>query len=294
LLSWEASTDTGSGIAGYALCRDGVKIAALGAADLSYQDTHLSPGINYAYTLTAIDLAGNESLVAQTTGNPSLEGDTEPPSAPAGLTAENAPGSVVLRWTAATDNIGVAGYIIYRGLSADSLTEIDRTTGSLLQYSDRSVDFNQTYYYRIEAYDPTGNQSAADSEQVVSITTEAAVISEVRLDMAKNDFGYAVSREINLGVYANSGAPAASAAVWYEKWNGLDESLGTTEVTLEFNLKEAPEGFYLAGFSLPEGTIRINRILATVGDESHQAEREGLFPIHLCRMVTDRASGWKG
>lgn len=276
LLSWEASTDTGSGLKEYALYRDGVKIASPASADSSYQDTHLSPGTNYTYLLKAMDRAGNESEPAQTIGNPSSEGDTIPPTAPSGVVAENQQGRVLLRWNAATDNIGVAGYIIYRGEDTETLFEIHRTEGALLQYEDRSVGFNKPYYYRVDAYDASGNQSLPAAGEIVPITTEAPVISEILLEMDKNTYGYAADREIQLGVYANAGASVSVAAITYEQWMGMDVSLGSEAKTMEVILTEAPEGFYSTAFTLPEGTSRINGILIGVGDESYQAEKEAL------------------
>jgi regulation of enolase protein 1 (concanavalin A-like superfamily) len=60
-LSWSASTDSGSGIAGYRLYRDGVAMADV--VGTSYLDTELTPNTNYTYTVSAFDASvpANES-----------------------------------------------------------------------------------------------------------------------------------------------------------------------------------------------------------------------------------------
>jgi len=58
-VAWSASTDAGSGVAGYRVYRDGVLVATV--TELLYIDGGLSAGQTYAYRVAAIDAAGNES-----------------------------------------------------------------------------------------------------------------------------------------------------------------------------------------------------------------------------------------
>ena len=86
--------------------------------------------------------------------------DTTPPTAPTSLTATGALGSVSLTWTASTDNVGVAGYSVYRsttsGFTPSTSTLIGQATGT--SYTD-SVAAG-TYYYLVTAYDAAGSVSA--------------------------------------------------------------------------------------------------------------------------------------
>lgn len=67
------------------------------------------------------DVAGN-GLAAPCTVDLVIEDDNESPSAPADLrTVAVAPGLVSLTWDAATDNVGVARYLIYRRTHDDLL-----------------------------------------------------------------------------------------------------------------------------------------------------------------------------
>ena len=57
-LSWSASDDTGSGVVGYHVERDGVRLSDRVLDDLRFADTRVSPGARYEYRAVAIDGAG--------------------------------------------------------------------------------------------------------------------------------------------------------------------------------------------------------------------------------------------
>ena len=63
-LAWSASTDAGGQIAAYRVRRGGVVLAEVGAAVLSATDQSVAPATHYAYTVAAIDTAGNESAAS--------------------------------------------------------------------------------------------------------------------------------------------------------------------------------------------------------------------------------------
>ena len=63
-LTWTASTDNAGTVAGYNVFRNGAKVGTSTRA--SYQDTNLSAGTTYTYTVSSYDTAGNTS--AQSSG----------------------------------------------------------------------------------------------------------------------------------------------------------------------------------------------------------------------------------
>ncbi|EFM09963.1 coagulation factor 5/8 type domain protein [Paenibacillus curdlanolyticus YK9] len=92
-------------------------------------------------------------------------GDTTAPSTPSNLTAAAASSSQInLSWGASTDNVGVAGYDIYRNgaVVGSSVT----TT-----YSDTGLAASTAYSYTVKAKDAAGNSSAASN--TASATTQA-------------------------------------------------------------------------------------------------------------------------
>lgn len=114
--------------------------------------------------------------------------DVQAPTAPAALTA-TAPsaGQVDLRWTAATDNLGVVGYDITRnGVLLAS------TTTALTSFSDRTPAPATTYTYEVRSRDAAGNRSTAGAraevatpagQVVVFAASGDATVSEVTPDL---------------------------------------------------------------------------------------------------------------
>ncbi|MER8182033.1 glycoside hydrolase family 6 protein [Kitasatospora sp. NPDC094015] len=89
-------------------------------------------------------------------------GDTTAPTAPTALrsTAVTSSG-VSLAWAAATDNVGVTGYDVYRGG-----VQIGSTTGT--SYADSGLTASTAYSYAVRARDAAGNASALSTALVVS------------------------------------------------------------------------------------------------------------------------------
>ncbi|GAA4277943.1 hypothetical protein GCM10022259_26670 [Aquimarina mytili] len=95
--------------------------------------------------------------------------DTVAPSAPTNLIASNVnETSVRLSWTAATDNIGVSGYNVYRDGAL-----ITTVTGTY--YNVTGLSPGTTYTFEVNAYDAAQNTSTLSN--LVSITTQDVVIS---------------------------------------------------------------------------------------------------------------------
>ncbi|HXE75581.1 MAG TPA: fibronectin type III domain-containing protein [Candidatus Xenobia bacterium] len=90
-------------------------------------------------------------LMAMTTwGTPPT--DTAAPTAPTNLTATAASRLITLSWGASTDNLGVAGYYIYRNGARAGLS----TTTS---FNDKYLSPHTTYCYTATAFDAAGNES---------------------------------------------------------------------------------------------------------------------------------------
>ncbi|MDH3194557.1 MAG: DNRLRE domain-containing protein [Acidimicrobiia bacterium] len=90
--------------------------------------------------------------------------DTSPPTPPA--TAAGSAGTqlnVDLTWDAASDNVGVETYRVYR--NSTLLAEVD---GSILAFTDAPVSANTTYTYEITAVDLAQNESSPSSPVVVT------------------------------------------------------------------------------------------------------------------------------
>jgi chitodextrinase len=98
--------------------------------------------------------------------------DTQAPTAPANLATSVASNSQVnLTWTASTDNVGVASYVIDRCQGSGCTTFTQTGTSATTSYSVTGLSASTSYSFRVRALDAAGNQSAYSS--VASATTTA-------------------------------------------------------------------------------------------------------------------------
>ena len=88
--------------------------------------------------------------------------DTTPPSTPAGLTATVGTSQTALSWTASTDDVGVAGYNLYRctpPAAGQPCTGALIASTTLPSYNDSNLTSNTLYNYQTQAYDFVNNHS---------------------------------------------------------------------------------------------------------------------------------------
>ncbi len=167
VLTWSASTDN-VGVAGYIVYRStngtqGSEVARTSAGVRTWTDKSFQEKVKYTYSLKAYDAAGNEStLSALRSVTPS-----EPPSTPT-VSVALSNGDPRLTWTASTDNVGVAGYIIYRSTNGGNGSEIARV--STLTFTDTTGQAGRRYSYNVRAYDAAGNLSSRSTD--VSIVAQ--------------------------------------------------------------------------------------------------------------------------
>jgi fibronectin type 3 domain-containing protein len=166
-LSWSASSDN-VGVVRYDVYRSTSSGFTPSAANriaqpsgTSYSDTGLAAG-TYYYKVQAEDAAGNLSAASNEAS--AVVGDTTPPSAPGTLNASGAIGKATLSWGAATDNVGVVRYDVYRstssGFTPSAANRIAQPSGT--GYVDTTGP--GTYYYKVQAEDAAGNLGPASNE----------------------------------------------------------------------------------------------------------------------------------
>ena len=174
-LTWTASTDN-VGVTGYRVercqgtsCTTFAQIAT--PTTTSYSNTGLTASTSYSFRIRATDAAGNLSGYSSTaTATTSASTDTQPPTAPTGVTATAVSGSQInLAWTASTDNVGVTGYRVERCQGSGCSTFAQVSAPMSLTYNDVGLSTSTSYSYRLRATDAAGNLSPYSS--VVSTTT---------------------------------------------------------------------------------------------------------------------------
>jgi len=158
-------------------------------------DTSAVGGVTYTFSGTPIPILGarisgqahcsggnsdwanvREVLAFGTSGPP----DTTPPTAPGSLSASaTSQARVSLNWTASTDNVAVAGYLVFRNGS-----QIATISGSMLSYQDVGLVGATTYSYGVKAQDPAGNLSTFSNAATVTTPTGASCTPDIPIPTA--------------------------------------------------------------------------------------------------------------
>jgi parallel beta-helix repeat protein len=169
-ITWQASSDN-VGVAGYALFRNGDQDGT--TTPTSYTFTGLSCGTAYTLAVSAFDAARNTSSRAQLSASTAQCAaplpDTSPPTAPGALTKTAAGAtSIAVSWAPSTDNVGVAGYTVFR-----DATSVGTTTST--NYTVGALQCGTTFTIGVSAFDAAGNRSA--KSQVTATTAACAPAS---------------------------------------------------------------------------------------------------------------------
>lgn len=149
-LAWAAASDN-VGVKGYQVFRDGKLVGDVSTT--GFVDSTLQSAGKYAYTVKAVDAAGNLSPASVTLSVTTKDGTS--PTTPSEVVAEVvAPQQIALSWAAASDNVGVSSYRVLR-----NGTQIG--TSKQTSFTDTTVQQDTPYRYQVVALDAAGNASAA-------------------------------------------------------------------------------------------------------------------------------------
>jgi chitodextrinase len=178
-LTWPPAADNVA-VTGYEVFRDGTLIAS--PTDTSYSDTAAAPDSTYTYEVKARDAAGNRSSATGTTVT--TPPDSDPPSAPTGLAATSVSANQVsLSWSAASDNVGVTGYEVFRdGALVGSPTDTS--------FIDTTVGPGTTYTYEVKARDAAGNRSGPSSSLTVTTSFTFSAVADANVEEASPTANY--------------------------------------------------------------------------------------------------------
>lgn len=243
-LTWTASVDN-VGVTDYAVLRNGVEIDRVVDPTALVVD---APDGDSWFQVRAFDAAGNESFktppVKVTVDRPDV--DTAPPSTPSDLAGVvNVDGNIDLTWTASTDNVAVADYLVYR-----NNVLIDTVTTASTVYLDPPVGDS---YLQVRARDAAGNQGFKTPPIKVTVAEDPGV--DTTRPSTPSDLA---------GVQEASGDVTLT-------WTPSTDNVGVTEYVLLRNGTEigrTPDSTFLV-VAPPSGTSWFQvRALDAAGNES--------------------------
>jgi chitodextrinase len=187
-----------------------------------------------ATKIVSVDVTGRSQLrlVVLTNGDPGWDHadwadakltqgtpvpDTQAPTAPSNLRSTGRTATTVsLAWDAASDNVAVTGYDVYRdGVKVG-------TTASL-SFTDSNLIASTTYAYTVRAFDAANNDSPASAP--FSVTTNAAgtsvYLSDLTATSATNGWGAYERDRSNGETGSNDGRTITLNGVTYAKGLGV-------------------------------------------------------------------------
>lgn len=167
-LKWSESTDNNA-VTGYDVYRNGVRVGSTNKTE--FIDDRLKSNTSYTYYVVAYDAMHNESDWSNIIEVKTLP-DENAPTQPTGLKVKSqTSSSVVLNWTASTDNSKVEGYDVYRN---DIL--IGTVNGT--SFTDNSIS-SGLYVYYVKAFDDTDNYSEASEKLTVDTEPPTTPVLEI-------------------------------------------------------------------------------------------------------------------
>jgi hypothetical protein len=248
-LSW---TDNSNNETGFRIERspDGstgwTEIATPAANTTTYQNTGLTASTTYYYRVRAYNASGNSGY--SNTANATTTGTL--PAAPSNLTATAASSSQInLSWTDNSNN--ETGFRIERSTDGSIFSEITTVSANITSYQNTGLAASTIYYYRVRAYNGTGNSAYSNTANTTSLgtaptapsslTATAASSSQINLswtDNSNNETGFRIERspdnstwaEIttvssNITTYQNTGLTASTTYYYRVRaYNGVGNS----------------------------------------------------------------------
>ena len=208
-------------------------------ADLNAVSSYVSAHWSFSYDHYQSPLAPYSTAYDATYRNYLTSGSVDgmAPGTPMGVVATaTSSQNVKLTWSAPTDNIGVAGYNIYRNNAL-----VATSNGSTPQFSDTQLDGSTAYTYSVTAFDGAGNLSV--SSATASVTTPTAPTYST---------DWALGRPYTTTVAANPSYPDTNGteltdavhggALYGAAWQGRN-NVGTYSFTIDLGETRTINGF---------------------------------------------------
>ncbi len=151
--------DGGSPLTSFKIFRNGSYLAEVSGSSTTYNDTDVSPGISYSYTVSAVNSVGesirSESILVSVPELPEIE--TDIPSAPEDLSYRIENLSVTLTWSEPIldGNSSIMEYFIYRVSDGNEIM-VGSVPSSRLSFVDEPLLAGKTYQYHVTAGNGVG------------------------------------------------------------------------------------------------------------------------------------------
>jgi chitodextrinase len=252
-LSWTASTDNVA-VVRYRVLRNGTAVGT--PTGTSFADVGLSPATSYAYSVLALDQAGNvsaaSSSITATTGS---SPPTAPPT-PTGVTASAQSSSQInVGWAAST---GATGYHVFRN-GAEIGTSLSTS------YFDSGLSLGTSYTYNVSAYDTNGNSSALSS------STTATTLGDTTAPTAPTNLAGSAASSTQIGLSWTASTDNVGVVRYRVLRNGTAVGTPTATSFTDVGLSPATSYSYSVVALDPAGNVSAASSSITVATSSAPA-----------------------
>jgi chitodextrinase len=174
-LQWSGAADNVA-VTGYEVFLNGTSFAKTGQYVTYLSLNNLLQATNYSVTIKAYDAAGNVSAASTAVIVTTLGiADIQAPSIPLNLKATNiTANSFTISWAAATDNVGVTKYSIYR-----NSVLIATVAGNVTTFDVKNLVPSNSYSMAISASDAVNNTSKTSTALIVKTLASMTVTNNL-------------------------------------------------------------------------------------------------------------------
>jgi hypothetical protein len=203
-------------------CANFAEITTVGANATSYSNTGLTASTTYQYRVRAYNSTGNSAYSNIASATTLAAAVT--PAPPSNLTATAISGSQInLAWTDNSTN--EIGFKIERSLEGILFLELATVGGNVTTFSDSNLLPGITYYYRVRAYNGTGDSAYSNTASATTfllppplappsnLTATAVSSSQINLawtDNSSSETGFRIARSTDGLVWLPIGTTAAN------------------------------------------------------------------------------------
>jgi chitodextrinase len=205
------------------------------------------------------------SAIYSYTGGPP---DSTPPSTPGNVSATAvSPSQINVSWSASTDNVGVAGYRLFRNGTLAG-------TVATLSYSDTGLAASTTYSYTVSAFDAAGNVSGLST--AATATTGAVDTTPPSVSITAPSANSTVSNTITVTATASDNVAVGDVQFQLDGVN-LGADLTSAPYTISWNTATASNGSH--------------NLTAIARDTSHNSTTSAVVQVTVNNTVTGPPSG---
>jgi chitodextrinase len=242
-LSWSPSLDN-VGLVGYDVYRNAV---AVGTTSLTvYTVTGLTCGTSYMIAVDSFDAAGNRSAQTSFIAPTSPCPDVTAPTSPTNVIKTGATQiSISISWNASTDNVGVAGYDLYK--SGSKVATVTATN-----YTFTGLNCGTSYPLAAVAFDAAGNRSTQTSLSASTSACSSAPVTSALTWVWSGDYETRDFSQWTDGLLVNGNATASitsspavgNYAAKFEADPNLSDPLGYSRAEVQNSYPSQDGGKY--------------------------------------------------